>query len=87
MLLRAVKNNNIEDVRKALDNEDFNIQDNCKNMALIYASYYGHTDIVKLLLENPEKTNIDINTQDDYGNTALIDASHKKDTDIVNLLL
>ncbi len=61
MLLKAVKKNNIEDVKKALLNgEDINFQDEYKydygNTALIEASVRGHTEIVKLLLENSEQT-------------------------------
>ncbi len=51
MLLEAVKNNNIEDVKKALLNgEDINIKNNDGNTALILASYEGYIEIVKLLL-------------------------------------
>ncbi len=88
MLLKAAKNNNIEDVKKALLNEEnINIQDNRKNTALIWASYHKYIDIVKLLLENPEKTKININIQDNYGKTALIYASYYGYTEIVKLLL
>ncbi len=89
MLLKAVKNNDIEGVKKALDNgENINTRDDdYGDTALIIASLYRYTDIVKLLLENPEKTKINVNIQDDNGNTALISASVKGYTDIVKLLL
>ncbi len=88
MLLEAVKNNDIECVKKALDNgENINIQDIGKNTALIWASYRKYTEIVKLLLENPEKTSINVNIQDNGKNTALIWVSKKGHTEIVKLLL
>ncbi len=91
MLLKAVKNNNIEDVKKALLNgEDINVQDEDGYTALLLASQSGNTEIVKLLLENPEKTNIDVNIQNKDGDTALIWAFRlpfQEDMEIIKLLL
>ena len=64
--------------------EDVNTQDNYGDTALLEASWYNNTEIVKLLLE---KEGINVNTQNDYGDTALISASSNGYTEIVKLLL
>ena len=48
----------------------------------MFASFNGHKDIVKLLLDNKEN----INAKNNYGSTALTHASINGYTDIVNLL-
>ena len=50
---------------------------------LIYASYGGNTEIVRLLLDNGADPNI----RNDYGMTALIAASSRGHNEIVKLLL
>ncbi len=88
MLLEAVRDNNIEDVKNIIDNgKDINIQDNKGFTALLCASILGYTRIVKLLLKNPEKTKIDVNIQNNDGNTALLYASIFGRVKIVKLLL
>jgi ankyrin repeat protein len=58
--------------------------DESGSTALIEASHQGHTEIVRMLLENK---NIEINQQDEYGWTALICASKKGHAEIVKILL
>ena len=57
---------------------------NEKKKALMYASVYGNTEIVKLLIE---KEGIDVNIQDNDGNTALILASKNGHIGIVDILI
>ena len=57
-------------------------EDGCTE--LMWASYEGHTEIVKLLLERPET---DVNLQNHWGNTALMFASYEGYTEIVKMLL
>ncbi len=88
MLLEAVKNNNIEGVKKSLDNgEDINIRDKDGYTALILASINGYTKIAELLLENPEKTKINVNIKDNFKHTSLVWASCHYRIEIVKLLL
>ena len=63
--------------------EDINRQKN-RDTALILASYFGITEIVKLLLEHKD---IDVDIQDSHGWTALICATNERNTEIVKLLL
>ena len=41
------------------------------NTALLYASWYGHLNVVQLLLDHDDKERVDVNHEDKYGNTAL----------------
>ena len=50
--------------------------------ALMYASEYGHLDLVVFLVENGAK----IYTNDNYGNTAMSDASKNGHKEIVEYL-
>ncbi len=88
MLLKAVYSNDIEAVKKALLNkEDINIQGYNGNTALTLVSGYGYSEVVKLLLENPEKTKMDVNIQNHQGDTALILSYRYGYIEIVKLLL
>ena len=53
-----------------------------KKRRLLYASTYGHTEIVKLLIE----AGVYVNAQDREENTALMSASRMGHTEIVKLL-
>jgi len=66
-----------------LPEEDVNVQDYYGWTVLIYASRYGYTEIVKLLLE---KEGIDVNVQDNEGWTALNYVPIDSYTGIVKLL-
>ncbi len=61
-----------------------NNADNSGGTPLIYAAGFGHTDIVKLLLEQP---NININIIDDNGISALTAAAMHGHVDIMTILL
>jgi len=63
--------------------EDVNTQDKYGNTALIYASWMGYTEIVKLLLQ---KEGIDVNIQNYGGSTVLMDAYRHNRTKTVKLL-
>ena len=60
-----------------------NWQDDWGVTALMWASWKGHTEIVKLLLERPE---IDVNLENKRGQTALMNASAYGRTEIANLI-
>lgn len=62
---------------------DINKQDKSSNTALINASYYGFTDIVKLLIQN----GADLNFKNDSGDTALILAISSGFVEIAELLI
>ena len=63
---------------------DPNTRDNeHSSPALMSASYHGHTEIVKLLLDKGADPNI----QNEDGETALMKASEEGHTEIVKLLL
>lgn len=52
VLLRFVKNNNIKQTKKViLAGPDVNYSDNHGNTPLIYAAYFGYTEMVKVLLD------------------------------------
>ena len=53
------------------------------NAALMFAAGQGHTDAVKLLLDE----GADINMKDKYGDTLLVHATEAGHTDVVKLLL
>ena len=83
LLLNSAKNNDLNGVKKALaKGANINYQNNGGYTALIWASYYGHTDIAKYLIDH--NANLDI--QDNNGNTALIWASIYRHTDICKLI-
>jgi ankyrin repeat protein len=63
---------------------DINQKDEDGRTALMEASFYGHAEIVKMLLE---KQNIDINQIDEDGKTALMWASEGGHKEIVKMLL
>ena len=62
---------------------DINIQDQWGNTALIWASYWGHLEIVQLLVEK----GADVDIQDNWGNTALIIASYWGHLEVVIYLV
>jgi len=66
------------------DNIDVNVKNIHTNSALIYSTYYGNVEIVKLLLQHPK---IDVNIQNDMGYTALMYATLYKKLEIINFLL
>ena len=86
-LIKASENGDTETVKMLLEK---GADVNAKTMdyfgvtALIQASYYGHTEIVKKLLATK---GILVNKKDNYGSTALIKASHEGHPEIVRLLL
>ena len=53
------------------------------NTGLITASYEGHVEIVRLLIQQP---NIDLNKKDDWNDSPLEGARKKNHTEIVQLL-
>jgi ankyrin repeat protein len=73
------------DFEKLIDAEgvDVNATDNEGDTALMWASLYGHVDIVKKLLEKK----VNVNKVNNKGDTALIVASMSGYADIVKLLL
>ena len=90
-LTKAIKNNNIDDVREALLlGADANNKNEQGNKPLILATREGHLktregylEIVKLLL----KHKADINGQDYFGKTPLIKAAASNHSKVIELLL
>ncbi|MCL4361292.1 ankyrin repeat domain-containing protein [Candidatus Dependentiae bacterium] len=68
---------------KTLGKFDANLKDNSEDTALMRASWKGHTDIAKLLINS----GADVNAKDKAGNTALGYAIGKRHKDIVKLLI
>ncbi len=62
---------------------DVNHANSSGDTALIYAAFYGHTDIVRLLIEH----GADVNHVNNIGNTALIAAARCGHVNIVGLLM
>jgi ankyrin repeat protein len=86
-LVNAVKNGNVNTVKKLLNNgANVNQEDNEFGLAPLYlASWKGHAEVVKLLLGAP---GIDVNKADnEYGMTPLLFASEKGHTEVVKVLL
>ena len=61
------------------------IEDKCTNgmTSLLISAWYGHTEIVNLLI----KCNADINATDSYGNTALMKATRQNHISCVTELI
>ncbi len=89
MLFEAVGKNDVEAVKSILKDKKINVNIQYKHgyTVLITASEKNHIEIVKLLLESSNKTNLDVNIQNLVGNTALIEASSQGHVEIVKLLL
>lgn len=81
---QAVKSGDIETIAKLIELVNINSKNKFGQTALLLASKYGHTSIVKLLLNAPL---IDINAQSNTKNTALIMATAYGHTNIVKMLL
>lgn len=62
---------------------DLNVQDNKGYTPLIFAAYYGHTEMVNLLLENKANPCI----KDARGNTALMGAIFKGNISVAYKLM
>ncbi len=62
---------------------DVNAKNNDGYTALMMASGYGHTKVVKTLISYEAK----INDRDKWGRTALMNASEKGHKDIVEMLI
>ena len=84
-LIRAVMNNNLDEVLEALNNgaDASAINMMTGQSALIYAANNGNAPIVNLLLEN----GANVNDQDDEGNTPLMIASERGHQETVKLLI
>ena len=84
-LLEAVKNNKLAEVIEALAaGANVNANSNGGYTALIWASIYGRTEIVAMLLEQP---GIDVNITNTNGETALDFAIYDENKEIGKLLI
>uniref|UniRef100_A0A0N5AMY4 Osteoclast-stimulating factor 1 n=1 Tax=Syphacia muris TaxID=451379 RepID=A0A0N5AMY4_9BILA len=84
-LHEAAKRGNLNFIKECLDNSvSPNSLDKSGSTPLYWASYAGHTDIVKLLVEIP---NMCISAQNKLGDTALHAAAWKSHADCVEVLL
>jgi ankyrin repeat protein len=84
-IFSVIRSGDFKRVKQWLETEpDFNKPNDNGQTPIIYASCYGRTKIVKLLLAQP---GIDFNKPDDNGQTPIIYASCYGCTEIVKLLL
>lgn len=82
-ILTAIDNGDIEKIRQIPD-VNVEIEDGkVKTTPLIYASYVGNLEIIKLLLDR----GADINKANEVGQTPLITASARDNIEIIKLLL
>jgi len=81
MLEKYKGKDGISQIKSLLD-RGINAQDNSGRTALNRASWYGHTEIVRILIQAGAQVNI----KDDDGDTALYWASYKGYTEVVRLL-
>ena len=80
---RAITDNNVEAAKFYIRlGADVNVKNNYGYTALMYASWNGYTEIVKLLLA----TSVDVNVKDMANQTALMIASWNGHTELVTLL-
>ena len=84
-LIQVCKDGNIELVKELIDTVGVNINchDVCGDTALIWASLFGHVEIVKELI----KAGANVNLQDKYGETALMWASQNGHVEVVKELI
>ena len=68
--IKAIRQENISILKKYVQEGNFNVndQDYFCHTILMQASWYGHKEIVEILLD----AGADVNIQDNNGNTALI---------------
>jgi ankyrin repeat protein len=84
-IFSVIELNDLEGVKQWLETEpDINKSNNDGITPINFASYFGHIEIVKLLLAQPE---IDFNEPAIDGWTAINHASYNGHTEIVKLLL
>ena len=79
----AVKENDLEQAQEYVKHGDLERKDTNGFTPLILASYYGHTSIVRYLLEQGEKAD----QRDNNGWTSLLYASYYNYYDIAQILL
>lgn len=82
----AVKTNDIKLAEKLIRwgaNPNLIIDKNQETSALMFASIYGYTEMVKLLIEN----GADVNLRDKNGATALTSSAWAGNADIVEILI
>ena len=82
-ILKYIKDNNIEEVKKLIDSIDLNNEYYLDITPLILASSYNHKEKVKLLINSK----VDLNKRNIHGETALIIASYGNHKEIVKLLI
>ena len=84
LLIKAAKEGDAAKVQELL-NIGINPNFRCgfRGTALIWASYLGHLDVVRILLKNKA----DVNLQSKSGFTALIEAAYQGNMDITRILL
>lgn len=83
-LISAIEEGDLDTVRRLLNSENVNFQDDESRTPLLVASYSGNKDIVELLLAHDD---IDVNLQDREGRSPLRRAVDKRSTEILKLLL
>jgi len=83
LLLKAAKEGNLNDVENLIQSANVNYKNESGNTALILASYFGHTNIVKKLVQN----GANLNAFDNNGVTSLIWCASENRYDIAKILI
>ncbi|KIW87917.1 uncharacterized protein Z519_11502 [Cladophialophora bantiana CBS 173.52] len=87
LLAWAIRKNDKQFLKKLLERKDINVnlQDvkGWTSTPLCWAAYYGHVEIIKMLLAHPA---IDVDMKDAWGGNALEIATGKRRQDIIALL-
>ena len=85
--MRAADEGGVEVVGLLLDNgADIHAQDADGKTALLYAAWWGHVEIIRILVEQ-WVAEAGTDAQDDYGRTVLIWAAWWGDVEMVRFLL
>jgi len=82
-IFQAARENNVHELKKMLYHTTINSRDDRGSTAMIIASYYNHTAVIKILIQ----WGADLELKDNLGNTALMGASFKGHKETVSLLL
>ena len=84
-IFEYIRNNDLESVKKLIesDNTLLEIGNYLSYTPLHIATFYGHIDIIKYLVE----CGADIETKDNDGNTPLYSSSYKGRLDVVKYLI
>ena len=83
-IIKAVQNRDMSNITNYITNGgDVNLKDQWGNTPLVWGVHYGHTDVVKILID----AKADVNAKDVNDQSALMKASDKGHTNIAKILI